>query len=394
MIRPIPTRQMAIRIGAIACTAGLLLACSDSSSNARSTDAGATCPKGTAIAFMGRFDQSSSVAPSSTQLGAQLAVEEFNAANPGCQISLEVEAGSGGDAAVAATAQKIAARPQVLAVVGPQRSGDVEIAGPVFESSGIPFVSATATRTDLSAQGWKMFHRIVGTNTSLGTAAAHYMVDTLGAQRIAVIDDGTPYAADLAATVTTTLGSKATVRSTITDDPVSISDVVTELSGFGAGDAVYFAGYELEAAELLHQLRSAGIDSTFVGADTLPSATFLDAAGDDAEGVIATCLCAPLTKISEGDAFGTRFGARFPEGDPNDEYAAEAFDATNLILSTVAAGNHDRSSIANALSTTPWVGITRTISFDANGDVVDPEVWVSRVSNGSFEAIASVNEHG
>lgn len=73
---------------------------------------------------------------------------------------------------------------------------------------------------------------------------------------------------------------------------------------------------------------------------------------------------------AEGDAFGTRFRARFPEGGPKDEYAEEAFDASNLILSAIAAGNHDRSSIASALSSTTWVGITRTISFDANGEVV------------------------
>jgi branched-chain amino acid transport system substrate-binding protein len=235
-----------------------------------------------------------------------------------------------------------------------------------------------------------MFHRVVGTNKTLGSAAAQYMTATLDAAKIAVIDDGTPYAADLATTVTNALGARATVVGTITDDPGSVGAIVAKLVGFDTKDAVYFAGYELEAADLLRQLRAAGIGSTFVGSDTLPSATFLNAAGSNAEGVIATCLCAPLSKISAGEDFGKRFRAEFPTADPNDEYAAEAFDATNLILSTIAAGNHDRSSIASALSTTTWVGITRTINFDATGEVVDPVVWVSEARGGSFQPIASV----
>jgi branched-chain amino acid transport system substrate-binding protein len=391
MRRPTRTQTVAVWAGAITIAAGLLLGCSDSKSSTKSTPTGATCAQGTTIAFMGRFDETDTSVASPTQLGAQLAVDEFNTANPKCQVTLDVQAGSGGETAAVAAAQKIVATPAVVAVVGPQRSGDVVVAGPVLNAGGVPFVSATATRTDLSAQGWTMFHRVVGTNANIGTGAATYMTDTLGASKIAVIDDGTPYSVDLAATVSKALGAKATVVGSISDDPASVTAIVSKLAGFGPNDAVYFAGYELKAANLLQQLRAAGITSTFVGADTLPSATFLDAAGKDAEGVIATCLCAPLSKISAGEDFGKRFKASFPNANPNQEYAAEAFDATNMILSTIASGNDSRSSIATALSTTTWDGITRNIRFDAKGDVVDPVVWVSKVQGGTFVAIGSVN---
>ena len=387
---PIRTRALALRFGAIAFAAGLLVGCSSSGS----TVAGATCPKGTSIAFMGRFDGVEAAQASPTERGAALAVDEFNAANPGCQITLDVHSGAGGADAAATAAQEIVAAPRVVAVVGPQFSGDVEKAGPVLDAGGVPFVSATATRTDLSARGWKMFHRIVGTNESLGTGAAHHALDTLNAGRIAVIDDGTPYSIDLAATVTRTLGDRASVVGGISDDPASIAAVVSELADFGPGDAVFFAGYERSAAALLHALRAAGNTSTFMGSDTLLSAAFLDAAGDEAEGVLATCQCAPLSKIAGGEDFATRFRASFPDVDPNDEYAAEAFDATNLILSTIAAGNHDRAALADALSSATWEGITRTIHFDTRGDVMDPVVWISEVRGGSFQPLLSVNGNG
>jgi len=391
VIHPNRTRPIVLWAGAIALAAGLLLGCSDSDSNTSSQASGATCPEGTTIAYMGRFDEVEPVVASSTQLGAQLAVDEFNTANPNCQVTLEVEAGSGGETAAADAANKIVATPQALAVVGPKRSGDAEVAAPILNTGGVPFISATATRTDLSAHGWNMFHRVVGTNKSLGIAAVRYMTETLGAAKIAVIDDATPFSIDLASTVTQTLGANATVVGTIIDDPATTTAIVAQLAGFGATDAVYFAGYELKAASLLHQLRAAGISSTFVGSDTLPSATFLDAAGNEAEGVIATCLCTPLSEISAGDDFATRFSAKFPNADPNDEYAAEAFDATNLVLATIASGNHDRASIANAISSITWNGITRTIHFDANGEVTDPVVWVSEVHGGSFQPIGHVS---
>lgn len=387
MNHPTRTRTLAVWTGAIACAAVLLLGCSDSSSRAT----GASCPKGTSIAFMGRFDGVEAAAVSPTERGAQLAVDEFNAANPGCQVTLDVHSGAGGAEAAAAAAEEIVASPQVVAVVGPQFSGDVEKAGPVLEAGGVPFVTATATRTDLSAQGWSMFHRVVGTNESLGMGAAHYALDTLGAARIAVIDDDTPYSVDLAGTVTRTLGDRATVVGSISDDPASVPAVVAELADFGPGDAVFFAGYELPAARLLHALRAAGNTPTFMGSDTLPSAAFLDAAGPEAEGVIATCLCTPLSKLDGGEDFAARFRASYPDVDPNDEYAAEAFDATNLILSTIAAGNHDRSSVEHALATTTWTGLTRTFHFDSHGDVVDPVVWISAAHSGSFQPIVSVN---
>ena len=72
-------------------------------------------------------------------------------------------------------------------------------------------------------------------------------------------------------------------------------------------------------------------------------------------------------------------------------FAGYEVKAANLLQQMRTAGNESRWSIATALSTATWDGITRNIRFDAKGDVVDPVVWVSKVQGGTFVAIGSVN---
>jgi branched-chain amino acid transport system substrate-binding protein len=360
-------------------------------SPASESTASATCPEGLSVAFVGLFDQAPGESTSPAQLGANLAVAEFNAANPACQITLKVFGGDGGDAAAAVAAEQIVSNPEIVAVIGPQRSGEVLAAAPVLDFAGVPMVSATATRSDLSAQGWDTFHRVVGTNDNLDVGAALFIQQSLNATRVAVIDDGTPFATDLARIVTDALGADVDVVTTAAGDPASLDAVANQLASYGSDDVVYFAGYEMEAAALLKRLRTAGITASFIGPDTLPSDTFLAGAGADAEGVIATCLCTPLADLPTGEDFAKRFTTAFPDADPDIEYAVESFDATNVVLGAIAEGNVTRSKLNAALKATSWDGVTGSIEFDERGDVRNPRVWVTEVRNAAFVPLTSIN---
>ena len=50
-------------------------------------------------------------------------------------------------------------------------------------------------------------------------------------------------------------------------------------------------------------------------------------------------------------------------------YAAESFDAANIIIEAIKAGNTTRATILAYIKTVKYVGVGgETISFDANGD--------------------------
>ena len=56
-------------------------------------------------------------------------------------------------------ARNLVADKKIIGIVGPPFSGESEAADPIFEAAGIPMITPSATRTTLSAKGWKMFHR-------------------------------------------------------------------------------------------------------------------------------------------------------------------------------------------------------------------------------------------
>ncbi|MHB8061297.1 MAG: ABC transporter substrate-binding protein, partial [Ruminiclostridium sp.] len=68
-----------------------------------------------------------------------------------------------------------------------------------------------------------------------------------------------------------------------------------------------------------------------------------------------------------------------------DTYAAYAFDATSVIIEAIKQKGADRESIRNYLSTLQnFKGVTGTISFDKNGDVMtEPQKLI--VKDGKFQ---------
>ena len=86
----------------------------------------------------------------------------------------------------------------MVAVIGPAFSGESAAADPIFESAGIPNVSASATNVKLAQNGWKFFHRVLAADDAQGKGDADYLVKTLGLKTVAVIDDSSVYGEGLA----------------------------------------------------------------------------------------------------------------------------------------------------------------------------------------------------
>ena len=81
-------------------------------------------------------------------------IDEFNAANPNCQIKYQQEDSQGDPAQAPAIAQKLVAQSDVIGVVGPAFSGETDASGPAYSEAGLVTVSPSATRVDLSTKGY------------------------------------------------------------------------------------------------------------------------------------------------------------------------------------------------------------------------------------------------
>ena len=107
----------------------------------------------------------------------------------------------------------------------------------------------------------------------------------------------------------------------------------------------------------------------------------LTQAGKEADGAYVTY---PLTPPDRTGTFATACKARYGTSPPF--WGPEAFDAANILLAGIAA---DRATRAGMLT---WVhefdgdGVSRHISFNADGDLDAPQVWFHRVVDGAFRA--------
>ncbi len=338
------------------------------------------------IGLLARFEGPDASIAAAELTSARLAVDGFTTENPDCPVTvLPLDAGADGNAAGDAI-RAAAEDPRLVAVIGPQRSGDTLVVGPLLEYLGLPFISMSATRPDLSEQGWRTFHRIVASDVVQGAAAARWITRTLHAKKVGVVDDGTPYGAALAAEVRAGLGSTPVVTAHLAPDQTDLSSAVNALSGLGPDDVVYYAGYDVEGARLLTALRAAGSTVRFAGGDGLPTEAFIAGAGPAGEGVLITCPCAPPDRLPRARGFVDRYTAATGSAPQLGSWTVETYDATDLVLTVIGEGAHTRATVGRGLDRIRRRGVLGTHRFDARGDVMAPTVWVYRVSGGRLVA--------
>lgn len=382
-------------------TAGLLMAgalvfSACSSSKKSTTTAGSAAGNGVkcsgvTFGFFGALTGSSANLGINENDGEKLAINEFNAKNPGCQVQLKPFDSQGSPDQAPALAQQAVSDSSVVALIGPAFSGESKVADPIFDQGGLPLITVSATNPSLSTHGWKVFHRAVGNDDAQGPAAAKYMIDTLSSKKPAVLDDASEYGKGIADIVRTKLkDANISVVDSEEVDPngTDFSSAVNKIKAAGA-DAVFYGGYYQAGGVLAKQLKDAGVNATFVGPDGVNDKGFVTAAGAAAEGAILLAPGTPPDKIQNGDAFKAAYKAL--NGQDIGLYSVEAYDATNALLQAVAAGNTTRDKINTYLSTVDYKGLSAEIKFDSKGELAVPAVIsISKVVGGQITTQSTV----
>lgn len=383
-------------VALLAVLAFVFAACGDDNDNETSSGGSGTTEAGgggvtcsdVAIGFFGALTGDNANLGVNIMQGAELAVKQFNEANPDCQVGFEKFDSQGSPDQAPALAQKAIGNKKLIGLVGPAFSGESRAANPIFDEAGLPIVTPSATGVDLSAQGWKIFHRAVGNDNSQGPAAAKYIVDTLKAAKVAVIDDKSEYGKGIADVVRQELGSKATVSDSIDPQAQDYSSTVNKVKA-AAPDAIFYGGYYAEGGRLLKQLRDAGVKATFVSDDGSLDKGLIEAAGAaNAEGAVMTCPCAPIGDIEGGPEFQKAY--KEATGDEPGTYSPEAYDAANVLLEGIKQGNTTREKLNDFLGTVSYKGITKTLKWDDKGEIAEITIYAYTVKNGEITPIGPI----
>jgi branched-chain amino acid transport system substrate-binding protein len=335
-------------------------------------DGRATCPA-LSIAMAGALTGPDAALGINIKNGVQLAMDQHNAANPGCQVLLKSFDTEGDAQTATRIAPQIVDDPLTVGLIGPAFSGETKATGPVFDQAGLVAATASATNVTLSQNGWKTFFRGLANDGVQGPSVANYMKNTLGYKNICVVDDGTAYGLGLATAVRETLGpvANSTCNISTTKDDNDFSAAVQQVKGVGP-DAVFYGGYYSGAAPFVRQLKDGGVTATFVSADGTKDPEFVAQAGAASKDAVLVCPCSPAT-----NAFGQAYKKAF--GQEPGTYSAEGYDLGTILLKGIDSGALTRPALLDFMHGYEGQGVGRRYQWTSTGELTQPLVWIYKV---------------
>lgn len=367
--------------GAVALAAALALAtagCAGSSGG--SAGAGGKAPSSVKLGFMGAQTGPNAQLGINISNGVQLAIDQYNATKPKTKITL-VKYDTQGDPAQAPTLAKKAITDKVVGVVGPAFSGESKTADPILDQGTIPNVSASATATALSTNGWKYFHRVLANDGVQGPGDADFMAKTLSLKKVAVIDDASEYGRGLGDDVRKQLkndGIAIPVSEAANAGTADYSSTVNKVKSAGV-DGIFYAGYYSDASKFIKQLRDAGVKATFMSGDGTLDQKFISGAGSAANGAILSCTCSSAVGSTDPavQKFETAYKAAFKTEPAT--YSAEGFDAATAFIMAIKAGKTSQTAINDYLKTVSFQGVSKPIKFNSVGELAAANVFITEV---------------
>ncbi len=317
---------------------------------------------------------------------AKFAVDSFNDEN-GTEFTI-VEGDTQLDPAQASTVgQRFASNDDILAVVGPAGSQEIEAVGPIFTGEDLVFVSGSATATSLTDGRFESFFRVVPNDDAQAPTAAAYIADELDAANVVIIDDQTSYSRPLADGVQEALEeADVTVsRESVNQDTTDFSSLV---SGVGDDVDVVFLPWQIAAnAQIFgQQLKEQGKDAVIFGSDGLFSP-------DDftIDGSFVSSFAPDITNIESSadlvEAFTAEYGDFGTFGPPT-------YAAANVILTAMndLCGEGEeltREAIVEQVGETSIDDsiLGGSLAFDQNGDPEGAEFYIFTIEGGEYTLV-------
>ena len=368
-----------------------LAACGSSSSKTASPSAGASSGGGSGIkslkiGFQGPLSGSNSPNLGINAIdGVKLAIQETNDAKK-LPYTLTLDpSDSQGLAAQGPTAARKLVDDKVSAVIGPMFSNETKASEPIFSAAGILSVSPSATNATLTHSGFKTFVRVIAVDSIQGKAAADYLAKKVKAKKVFSLDDNETYGTGLAGFLETELKAQ---NVSVTHDSIAVTkDYTSEATKIigDAPDAVYYSGYYSEFALLSKALRGKGYTGTLASGDGSADPHYVTQAGaSNANDAILTCACGDANSDPKAASFVTAF--KKLNGVAPGTYSAEAYDATNALVSVLEklGNNPSTSAIVDAYKKVDFQGLTKTIKFTDAGDIAGDAVYIYQVKDGKI----------
>jgi branched-chain amino acid transport system substrate-binding protein len=301
------------------------------------------------------------------------------------------------DPAQAATnAKKFVADKNVVALVGPEMSGEGKAMTPILSAANLATVTPSSTNPDITdpkfagqykPNGKAIYFRTVTTDAYQGPNMANYMRDTLKVKSVYVLDDSGAYGVGIAnhfEVQAKKIGMSVMGHDQLDPKEADYTTIITKIKGLNP-DAVYYGGVVQAGVKVAKQLHEIFPSVIKCGGDGMVDGGLLSAVGFPAiEGWYATQASPHVMDDAKMAAWVARYTKTY-KMTPSD-YAITAYDAVLVIVDAIkrvaeSGQPVNRDTVRDAIQTTKIDTLQGPVSFDENGDMVNKVISVFKIQH-------------
>jgi len=306
-------------------------------------------------------------------------------------LKLYVEDNEDKAESAAAAAQKLISQNNVLAIIGPNASGNAIPAARICEDNGVIMISPWSTNPK-TTEGKKYIFRACFIDDFQGQVMAKFASQDLKATTAAVLYDvASEYNKGIAEFFKQFFeadGGRVVAFASYTTGDKDFSSQLTTIKA-ASPQVLFLPNYYNEVPLQVKQARNQGLTCAIIGSDSWGSQELLTLGGKDLEGAFFSTHYAQDIATPKAQKFISEFEAKY--GKKPDDVAALTYDAGMLLCNAVSqAGSLDRTKVRDALAqVTEFEGVTGKMAFKGQGDPVKSAV-ILQVQDGQFKYFASV----
>ncbi|HEY1416732.1 MAG TPA: ABC transporter substrate-binding protein, partial [Myxococcaceae bacterium] len=254
---------------------------------------------------------------SESQNGAQLAVEEVNAAGgvQGRQLVIRSYDSQSRPEEAANAMTRLVTQDRALFVVGENQSSLSLAMAPAAAQGQVPMIAPSSTNPRVTTEGGPYVFRVCFTDTFQGELLARYARETLKAERVAVlVDQKSDYAVGLAKVFGTrfgALGGKIVAEEAYAKGDTDFRSQLTRAKA-SRPELLFIPGYYSDVGPMARQARELGMRAKLLGGDGWDSGERLGQLGGSAvEGALYSTHFAADNPGGRVQEFIAKYKARF-----------------------------------------------------------------------------------
>jgi branched-chain amino acid transport system substrate-binding protein len=276
---------------------------------------------------------------------------------------------------------------RVLGVIGHLNSGQTLAGMEEYKDMPLLVITPTASEQSLTQQGYRNFFRVNANDAVQARVDAEFLVDKLQAKRIAVVHNDTEYGQGLAAALVQELadrGAEVALQLQVAEGQSRYADEVERITA-AAPDAIFYAGYEIEAPYLRAELVEAGVTAPMLASDGAFLAATIDESNGTAEGMYVSAFAPSPRSVADAAWFEAYQAVEYRNPDT---YSVNGYVGLQVLAEGVRkADSLDAGRVADALRSNAVTTLLQDLRFEQNGDLSEPKIWIYQVVNGEFQQV-------